>query len=469
MMDSMNVFISDFFGLNNELNEIGVFDAIITSDSSFFINLQRLKNTSISEFKNSYNTINKYFDDIMLLLSNSNEKGDKFFCAALKKFNFYGGVKEINLGFSSTGVDTAFGKKLQMQVISDAYDIVKKGIKHPEIFQLVGLFEKGVAADRLSDMIARLIIDDIKEYTRNINRRLHINKDNYPNVMFNNEIAFNPYKNCDLLYLPIDILHEIPIASSWSDISNVISKNEAIRKEVNDEIGKEWKSYSSSQKKEYIKNNLIKVPDKCDNIINVYRNAIVGKVNIKNNYEYFADYSFKTMMETISFVENINPATISSFDASISVLNIFKDFVENNKGWDIINETNTKKREKFVQRLLHSCGKYYCDVNKIDMSFEPNEGSGSVDLKLSRGTDKTVIEIKLSTNNNYLHGLDRQLKKYAKSENTDNKVFVFIETEECKEKEDKIKETCELIKNNGEIPPEVYIIDAKPQKSASKK
>lgn len=68
------VFISDLFELDDELDRLGVFDAIITTDSNFFINLLRLKNTEVPHFKDSYKKINSYFDNIMMLLAASQEK-----------------------------------------------------------------------------------------------------------------------------------------------------------------------------------------------------------------------------------------------------------------------------------------------------------------------------------------------------------------------------------------------------------
>lgn len=68
-------FISDLFELDDELDQLGVFDAIITTDSHFFINLLRLKNTEVPQFRNSYNRINSYFDEIMLMLDASQKKG----------------------------------------------------------------------------------------------------------------------------------------------------------------------------------------------------------------------------------------------------------------------------------------------------------------------------------------------------------------------------------------------------------
>ncbi len=88
------------------------------------------------------------------------------------------------MGFSETGVDAGFGPVLSRQVINDAFDIVKSGSKQPEIFQLVGLFEENVGADRLSDMIATIILPDIQAYTRRINQELGITPQRYSNVSF---------------------------------------------------------------------------------------------------------------------------------------------------------------------------------------------------------------------------------------------------------------------------------------------
>lgn len=87
------------------------------------------------------------------------------------------------------------------------------------------MFEENVAADRLSDMIATIIKPDIEAYTRRINQALQIDQSHYPNVEFINEIAINQFKNCELLYLPTEVFHGLPIARCWDDIDRVISEN----------------------------------------------------------------------------------------------------------------------------------------------------------------------------------------------------------------------------------------------------
>ena len=57
------------------------------------------------------------------------------------KLSKFSEVNGINPGFSESGHGAGFGEKLRKQVISDAFDIVKKGVQFPEISQLVSLFE----------------------------------------------------------------------------------------------------------------------------------------------------------------------------------------------------------------------------------------------------------------------------------------------------------------------------------------
>ena len=46
----------------------------------------------------------------------------------------------------------------------------------------------------------------------------------------------------------------------------------------------------------------------------------------------------------------------------------------------------------------------YIDAYKLDMSCEPDTGSGPIDFEISNGIDKTLIEVSLSSNDHYLQG-----------------------------------------------------------------
>lgn len=426
----------------------------------------RLKVCDIPEFQASYQSINDHFSKIATLLNVSDSKEDKMYQSAIKLFKF-SEVNGINLGFSESEHGAGFGEKLRKQVISDAFDIVKKGVQYPEIFQLVSLFEENIGPDRLSDMVATIIYPDIVKFTKRIQDELGINKEKYSEYIFREDgLVVNPYKGCEILFLPKDILHELPIAKCWDDIDRVVSENENIRREINEAVGEEWSRWYSRDKKAYLKEHIFKDPEKCSRVIEGYRKSEVAKYDLNNDVEYFAATLIKTMKrEGINFaVEGAKEK--DSFEAALDVLDIFKEWVEYNKGWDTIQGAESSKREKIVQRLIHLGSKNYILANDWDINFESDAGRGPVDFKVSRRGDKTIVEIKLSTNTQYLHGYEEQVEEYGKAECTDNMIYVFVDLGNLGRLK-KITDTHQLNLRNQKKVPELMIIDAIAKNAAS--
>lgn len=99
-------------------------------------------------------------------------------------------------------------------------------------------------------------------------------------------------------------------------------------------------------------------------------------------------------------------------------------------------------------------------------SFEPDAGRGPVDFKVSRGGDKTIVEIKLSTNAQYLHGYEEQVEEYGKAECTDKMIYVFVDLGNPGRLK-KITDTHQLNLRNQKKVPELMIIDATAKNAAS--
>ncbi len=464
------MFVSDYFALTDEqLNkfiDLGVFDALLDKDSNFFINTIRLKKSTVPEFIEAYQNLNKFFSDIATLLdaADSPSMSDKMYRAARNRFHFHE-VNGINLGFASSSYGAGWGKVTSDQCLQDAYQIVKKGSKQPEIFHLVSLFEENVAGDRLSDMIATIIEPEIKKYTIRVMVELGITKGHYSDFLFRDDgLVQNPYKNAPILLLPEEILHELPIAKDWDDIDRVVFENKIIRAEISAEIGAEWTRWASVDKKEYIKRHVFLEPDVCDRVITGYRKEDLDALNLKENPDYLAELLLKKIKAVLGFeTEKKNP---TSFEAAMDVIEIFKDWVENNRGWAEIQDSPTKKREKAVQRFMHLGAKYYVEVNNLDISCEADEGRGPVDVKLSRGMDRTLAEVKLSSNSQYLHGYQAQVEEYGRAEKTRSLIYVFVDVGNP----GRLKTIRTLHRKNqveGKACPELVIIDARMKKAAS--
>lgn len=129
------MFVSESFGVDDELDKMWVFDCVLDNGSRFFINLMRLKVSAVPEFKGAYKRINDYFNEIATLLNASDSKEDKLYKTAFIRFKPLE-INGINLGFSESKHGAAFGEKLRRQVISDAFDIVKKGHTISENFSV---------------------------------------------------------------------------------------------------------------------------------------------------------------------------------------------------------------------------------------------------------------------------------------------------------------------------------------------
>ena len=459
----MAVFVSDEFKLGLKFEKLGVFDSLMDKDSNFFINIKRLRDTKVPEFRDSYNNINSYFRELGILLKASKNPGDKLYKTAVKKFNF-SEVRGVNLGFSKGTHGAGFGPILSNQIVKDAFEIIKSGSEQPEIFHLTSLFEENVGPDRLSDMIATLVYDDIVRYTKRIYNEVGIKELNYPGYSFKSGLLINPYKNCELLLLPIDILHELPIARSWDDIDRVVNENETIRREMSEIVGKEWRKLATSQKKRYIKDFIFMKPHLVSKVIDDYKATSVETYNIYQNIDYMIDRLINQIIKTKGELALMKK---NSYEAALEIIREYKEWVENKKGFDVLRNVNSRNEEKVVQKTLHGSASYYCKINDLDISPEPNSGRGPVDFKISRGGDKTVIEIKLISNNDCLHGFEVQIEEYARSEETDNKIFIIVDNGRSSSRIKQVKDSYEKRLKVGENPATVIVIDAKPKDAAS--
>lgn len=225
--------VSEYIGKNHDVfNEFGILDTFIELDSNYYINICALKTTSIDCFKDSYNKIKNFFTKLYKLLNSYNEtKNIVFYNRALEIFNFPE-VNELSIGMSK-GI---FGKGLtskvtRKKIIGVAKDLIKEGNKDPEMFLLLGVLCDRIGADLISDMISNIILNDIKMYTKEMNKK-----------MFNDEeFRYNEYKKCYIYYIPKEIVNEIPLPRFMYEVDEAIRVNDKLRNYMNDEIGENFR------------------------------------------------------------------------------------------------------------------------------------------------------------------------------------------------------------------------------------
>jgi hypothetical protein len=231
----------------------GAFDAVLEVDSKLFIDPHLLRFTSAPELSGSYKKLLDHFSEVIKLLSHSERQGDKFWQEAAKRLHFME-VKGLCIGYSTTSTSgSGMGIGFRKQLLRTAKTIVDAGIKDPEFFELLGLFEDGVGADRISDMVARIIIEDLFLYSQRIFTELGL-KNKLTSWTYGDksyQLARNPYNNWPIILIPMDILHDLPMAYGLSDISDVVEFNERLRNRLNKLLGVSWKEAKKLTKRDY--------------------------------------------------------------------------------------------------------------------------------------------------------------------------------------------------------------------------
>src|SRR6266850_7931208 len=152
----------------------GAFDPFVGFDSLFYIDPRLLDISGVKEVTLSHGRLTKYFAEVLRILDACQAHGDVFWRRAAQLLQFEE-LPSIGLGYSQKGTGgKAIGPGLAEQLLVTAHAIVKAGIKDPVIFELVGLFEEGIGADRISDMCGAIILPDLVEFSAIVARKLKI-------------------------------------------------------------------------------------------------------------------------------------------------------------------------------------------------------------------------------------------------------------------------------------------------------
>ncbi len=459
---------------SKDLNSKGAFDGFIDIDSRLHVDPSLLEVCKIKEFKESKKTFDKYFSDVLALIKGSTKEGDVLWKEAHKRLQF----KEIGntaLGYSKGGtVGNAIGPILAEKILTTVSQIVEAGIIDPVIFELVGMFQKGVGADRISDMTVNLLFDSFALYSSRVAKELQAPIKQFTIKKTDYELPFDPQTGKEIILVPKSLLNNLPIATDWEDIDRVCKYNDDLRIKVNKIIGNSWKSATRVSKRE-LKRLVLEEPDLLKDLIAQY------KSKPRTNYDFQNDPLGELIWAELSekaperYPLNLNKFKPVTADNILEIVNQiceqFTTLIENN-GWFeyLYDNTGKLKPERAPQLLFFGIAEVYCIANNLDLSRETNAGVGSLDFKLSKGFQAKVnVELKYSTNTSLLKGFQSQLPAYNKAEKTDTSIYLIIQTQRTHKNIDTLRKLADKSKQKGERVPEIIVIDGQKQQSASKR
>lgn len=401
--------------------------------------------------------------------TNANTYDDTFYKQAYRLMDM-SEFEEICLGYSKKGTSGAgSGRQLKLKILNTGKEIIKAGIKEPEIFELVGLFEDNIGPDRIGDFIGKTIKSELIEYTKRIIGELHFSK----KIKFKNGLIVNKFNQKQLILLPNKILHELPIAKDWDDIDDVCTRIATIRDEINRAIGYTWANYTKSDRRKILRQLLLKNPKLMQEAISDYRNYHLSEYDFADDPLGEASWYSVAKRYSIDYPIQLKTNQIQSKDDLIKVIlqicNKFKTLIENNGLNEVLYDNNGKpRRERIAQKVFQGISESYCESNNIDISPEVNSGRGALDFKFSIGYEiKVIVEVKLSTNKKLVHGYEKQLEEYQKAEKYSYPIYLVLDNGGNKIKLAELQKRHSQNKSKNIPSPELVIIDANLMPTAS--
>lgn len=469
--------ISSEFGIDADvLDKLGVVNVLLNTDTLVFIDPLLLEESAHKEIsEGAYRAYKKRFETIIKLLAASKKVDDVPWRNA-KKLLHFSEISWTCLGYGTTVKGSGFGKDLISSTLDTASQIVALGVDDIDLFMALALFEEGIGPDRISDMTTNIILFDLISFSDRINQTLKIPTKQFKIGTNNYNLVANPYSNKPLIFVPKDIVRDLPIAADWSDISRVVRENEELRERVNSHVGEIWATMTRKQK-EKLKNAALKSKEAFQQVMDMIREVEPKPYDFKNdrNGESFWTELLKKIPTDYPYdLSNYAGRTLNAnevVEVVNKILSQFQDLIENKGLWKELWDDNGKPRkEKASQRLFFAIAYSYCKANNIDLTPEADSGNGPVDFKLSQGFDsKLVVEIKLSTNGSLVHGYEKQLEIYKKADDTDVGIFLIIDVGGIGKKYGEVQKIRqEFIKEHGKAS-SIWYIDGTQKASASKR
>ncbi len=476
----MAVYYSSFLKVPHSLFEKkGVFDGYVGADVKLHIDPLRLKSTKIKEFAGSYeNVFLKYFNRFVLFVDHmeSNREDDTFFKLIVENFMFQE-IPNVGLGYSEKGSSgTGISGALAKQLARSTVQIIKSGMREPELFVFMHLFEKNIGADRISDMTVHILRHQILQYTARIAGEMRLPVYRYRLEDYDYQVPF--YKGLPLHFVPTSLLADLPVAKSFEDISKVENYNTEIKRKVCNAVKGEWKAYvTGPYQKQVLKNALMNSRKAYDEAINYYRSLVGESYDFNTDKKHF--YFEARIKEIVD--DALNGKSVSGKLTTQDVVNatkeaiaLYKKCLENHRSYKLMyyEKDSIAKSEDYAQELLYVLSEAYLKAKgfDIDVSPEADTGVGKLDFKFSQGSNsRVIIETKLSNNKDLLHGFVTQLPDYMKAQDAVYGIYVVVIVDSPNNQKSQMRKLWEIKSKSALNNKEIVFVSAEERPTASKR
>ena len=424
------------------------FDPQVGWDAPLFIEPQLLKNINMPELKHGYEKVIEYISNILKILDTNIDYKLK------RKMVDFEEVKEANLGFSyDSNEGSGLTGEVAIKVMIKMKKLLKQGLFDLDHFENIVIFDDNINSDRITDMILCILKQDFIKYSLKI-----AYKNNFPTDKFKirTEFDFNKMKwKKEILEIPYiinDKMEKIPV---------ILVPKSILVQEIYSE-GENFIDWLYSNKREYLdenfeyrtKKNLYKLKWKiAEEIANSNRNYLLKEFSEIEVKPYNLEVDEKHLNNIYELAKKLykknreyfNKIKVKDYDLELNeivkiLLDDLEKLIENRRGYNTLFSVENKfLSEPKISKLIHTILELRIKNGRFDVQISPetNSGFATVDLKISKGEEKIIIENKVSSNPKLLDCLNegKQLHKYMELEKCKEAyLIVFINKEDDVEK-----------------------------------
>ncbi len=476
----MDLYFSDYFGVGSDvLEDYGAFDISVVSDLPVFVDPFLLFNSGNPVYRTLHDGMLEY-----LIYLRDRPDAAPLDEGVMRALYCFKEVKQNWLGFTHLGNDGAglgpeFARALHAALGGILKDFGQETVTESSHLEKVTLVGSGVGRDNISDFTTNLIKGWLCEYSETFALK-HLKPTqrkkvavlravfNYDTETWATKSYILPVKDGDFILLtPEDVLtrdatwiNQKDMASRLSRLPDAVSDAEQ-RAKMNAYLSKRLHPKMSQKAKSDLAQAFAReFPEILDVYIKIREedgdNAIsVSAQKVSDARHRYID-AIKATLSQLDAKTKFYDTPWTTYVECLARVQIFKDFIENEDGYQLFNPKGTRPPSK--EKEMQLAFKLVWAGSQLDVNREVNNGRGPVDYKASMGAgDKSLIEFKLASNTKLKANLQNQVAIYEAANKTRTSVKVIV----CFTRADqaKVERILRELKLTGEK--SIVVIDAR--------
>lgn len=455
----MATFFNEYFGVSQDhVDDYGAFNISIINDLPLFIDPFLLFNSDKPEYQSLHNEILRYIIFLRDAVIDGRVNDD-----LVKAWFYFPEVKQNWLGFSlsgngGTGLGAHFAVALHANLATLFADFGEEKITETSHLEKVCLIRDGVGRDNISDFTANLILDFLCKYTQEF-ATLHIDS-SLRKTVWVNKALFNyhteswerrsyemPWMINDFVLLtPKDILTR---DENWINRTDMIREFERIPSAIPDaELRGQVFNYfqsilsrprkrerepSQKERDAAAARTLSQFPQLMDYYIKLKEDTGDDAADVSAEKVALTSFIFekqvRELQQTLATESAFYSTAGGTYFEAHQRLAYLKDVIENKGGYRIFYHNDKPIQRESDLQILY---RFVWFGTPSDVGREANDGRGPVDFKISRGRDKTLVEMKLAKNSALERNLQKQLPIYQAASDAQRgiKAIIYFSSQE---------------------------------------